>query len=410
MNLRETLEMLNKVVNENKELIKNEESTKQFLILPLLRGLGYDTYSPQEVTPEFTADFHKKNEKVDYAISINREPKIFVEAKSMNSKINRSAPQLSRYFSTFPGVRLGILTNGIEYHFFTDLNDTNIMDSKPFFAFNITNYNEEDFNHLVKFSKNLYDYETIKSLAESLMYSLSFKSVIKEIFENPNDNFIKYVIKERFTFKVTQQFINTARPLVQKCLHESIAEIVSEKFDVSLHNQAEQELSVASTDEISQEVKKVYYSVEELESLGTFEEFNGVKIVQPNTESYKKLLKMSMDEYSVEKGNPLSDFFVSSVLTQGSAFVGYLIGQYTNQQQDTTIYPVRSNEIANFLELNPIVKESGFINARLGFRSNKTTNEKIFYLKSSLTNLSFRDIPNMVSKVENVEKFFSYLQ
>ncbi|HEY4549391.1 MAG TPA: type I restriction endonuclease, partial [Bacillus sp. (in: firmicutes)] len=100
MNLKETLEMLNKVINDDRELIKNEESTKQFLILPLLRGLGYDTYSPKEVTPEFTADFHKKNEKVDYAISINGDPKIFVEAKSMNSKIVKNAPQLSRYFST----------------------------------------------------------------------------------------------------------------------------------------------------------------------------------------------------------------------------------------------------------------------------------------------------------------------
>jgi predicted type IV restriction endonuclease len=410
MNLKETLEMLNKVVNDNRELIKNEESTKQFLILPLLRGLGYDTYSPQEVTPEFTADFHKKNEKVDYAISINREPKIFVEAKSMNTKINKSAPQLSRYFSTFPSVRLGILTNGIEYHFFTDLNDTNIMDSKPFFAFNITNYNEEDFNHLVKFSKNLYDYETIKNLAESLMYSQSFKSVIKEIFENPNDNFIKFVIKERFNFKVTQQFINTARPLVQKCIQESIAEIVSEKFETSIHNQAMEEIAISDIAGNSTGDKKIYYTRDELDSLGTFEEFNGVKIVQPNSESYKKLLKMQKEEYSVEKGNPLSDFFVSSVLTQGSSIVGYLIGQYTNQQEDTTIYPVKSNEIANFIKVNPVVNQLGFINARLGSRSNKNSNEKTYYLKSCLTNLSFRDIPNIVSKVENIDEFFSYLQ
>ena len=181
MNLIETIETLNKVVNDNKDLIKNEESTKQFLILPLLKGLGYDIYSPQEVTPEFTADFHKKNEKVDYAISINGTPKIFVEAKSINHKITKSAPQLSRYFSTFPSVRLGILTNGVDYHFFTDLSNSNIMDSKPFFVFNITNYTDEDFNNLVKFSKNLYDYESIKTMAESLIYFQSFKPVIKEI-------------------------------------------------------------------------------------------------------------------------------------------------------------------------------------------------------------------------------------
>jgi len=405
MNLKETLEMLNKVVNDNKDLIKNEESTKQFLILPLLKGLGYDTYSPQEVTPEFTADFHKKNEKVDYAISINGEPKIFLEAKSMNNKINKSAPQLSRYFSTFPSVRLGILTNGIEYHFFTNLNNPNIMDSQPFFIFNISNYNEEDFNHLVKFSKNLYDHESIKTLAESLMYYQSFKSVIKEIFESPNDDFIKFVIKERFKFKVTQQFINTARPLVQKGIQESLAEIISEKFDVTTQNQVTQE-AATNMEDVQKEEKKTYYSIEEIEALGTFEEFEDIKIVLPNSESYKKLLKVPMEEYSVDKGNPLSDFFISSVLTQGTTIIGYLVGQYINQKEDTKLYAVKSNEIANFLKENPIVEEAGFINARLSSRLNKNTNETTYFLKSCLTNLSFRDIPNLVSKIENVEKFF----
>lgn len=407
MNLKETLEMLNTVVNDNMELINNEESTKQFLILPFIRELGYDTYSPQEVTPEFTADFHKKNEKVDYAISINGEPKIFVEAKAMNSKINKSAPQLSRYFSTFPSVRLGILTNGLEYHFFTDLNNTNIMDSQPFFKFNITDFSEENFNHLVKFSKNLFDYESIKSLAESLMYTQSFKSVIKEIFENPSDDFVKFVIKERFKFKVTQQFINTSRPLVQQCIHEALTEIIRDKFDVS--PQAVQEVATA-VEEKQQEDKKIYYSKEEIESLGTYEEFEGVKVVFPNSNFYRKLLKVPMEEYSVEKGNPLSDFFVSAVLTQGNAIVGYLVGQYTNQQKDTTLYPVKSNEIAKFLKENPIVEESGFINARLGFRSNKNTNEKTYFLKSCLTNLSFRDIPNLVSKVDDIDEFFKNIQ
>lgn len=405
MNLKETLETLNKVVNEHQELIKNEESTKQFLILPLLRGLGYDTYSPQEVTPEFTADFHKKNEKVDYAISINGEPKIFVEAKSINSTITKSAPQLSRYFSTYPNVRLGILTNGVEYHFFTDLNHTNIMDSKPFFVFRITDYTEEDFNHLIKFSKNLYDYESVKNLAESLMYSESFKSVIKEIFENPNDDFIKFVIKERFKFKVTQQFINTARPLVQKSIQEALAEVISEKFGVATNDQ-----TIETLEEMPQEEKKIYYSDEEIESLGTFEDFEGVKVVLPNSESYKKLLTIPQEEYSVEKGNPTSDFFISSVLMQGSAIVGYLAGQYSNQQQDTTLYTVKSNEIANFLKMNPIVEQHGFINARLGSRFNKHTNETTYYLKSCLNNLSFRNIPNLVSKVDDIDVFFRKIQ
>ena len=409
MNLKETLELLKNVINDNRELIKNEESTKQFLILPLLRGLGYDVYNPKEVTPEFTADFHKNKEKVDYAVYINGAPKIFIEAKSLGNKINKSAPQLSRYFSTFPSVRLGILTNGIEYHFFTDLNNANIMDSKPFFIFNINNYTEEDFNHLVKFSRNLYDYDSIKHMAEGLIYFQSFKSVIKEILENPNDDFIKFVIKERFNFKVTQQFINNTRPIIQKCIHEALSEIISEKFEITSNQKVSQE--VASTIEIEQtENKRIYYTSEEIDSLGTFEEFDNVKVVLPNAEVYKKLLKLPEEEYSIEKGNPTSDFFVSSVLMQGNSIVGYLIGQYYNQKQDTTLYAIKSNEIANFLNENSVVKEFGFINARIVIRTNKNANEKLYYLRSCLPNLPFKDIPNLVSKIEDIDDFFKKIR
>ena len=144
--------------------------------------------------------------------------------------------------------------------------------------------------------------------------------------------------------------------------------------------------------------------------MGTFEDYEGVKVVLPSSESYKKLLKIPQEEYSVEKGNPSSDFFISSVLMQGSAIVGYLAGQYTNQQQDTTLYTVKSNEIAHFLKMNPIVEEYGFINARLGSRYNKHTNETTYYLKSCLNNLSFKNIPNLVSKVNDIEGFFDKIQ
>jgi hypothetical protein len=87
-----------------------------------------------------------------------------------------------------------------------------------------------------------------------------------------------------------------------------------------------------------------------------------------------------------------------------------LIGQYYNQQKDTTLYTVKSNEIANFLSENPLVEELGFINARLGSRTNKNTNDKTYYLKSCLTNLSFRDIPNLISKIDDINEFFKKIK
>ena len=155
-----------------------------------------------------------------------------------------------------------------------------------------------------------------------------------------------------------------------KSIQEAISEVISEKFNIDT-SRSSQEIASTSIEGITKEEKKVYYTQDEIDSLGKFEEFEGVTIVLPNPDSYIKLLKLTSEEYSVEKGNPLSDFFISSVVTQGSMIVGYLVGQYVNQMEDIKLYTVKSNEIARFLDENPILKETGFINARLGSRLNK---------------------------------------
>lgn len=47
----------------------NEESTKLFLVLPVLNALGYDVTDPTVVQPEYGADFRDGiSDRVDYAI------------------------------------------------------------------------------------------------------------------------------------------------------------------------------------------------------------------------------------------------------------------------------------------------------------------------------------------------------
>lgn len=77
--------------------ILTEEATKMSLILPFFQLLGYDVFNPTEFCPEFTADVGiKKGEKVDYAILVNNEPVILIEAKSITKKTRQTQ------FSAFP--------------------------------------------------------------------------------------------------------------------------------------------------------------------------------------------------------------------------------------------------------------------------------------------------------------------
>ena len=86
-----------------------------------------------EFIPEYTADTGtKKGEKVDYAIVQNQNPLMIIEVKPANVELNtKHLNQLFRYF-TVTKARFGILTNGIVYKFYSDLEEINKMDLIPF--------------------------------------------------------------------------------------------------------------------------------------------------------------------------------------------------------------------------------------------------------------------------------------
>lgn len=128
-----------------KEIVKNEEQTKMALIVPFLSFLGYDIYNPEEVIPEYSADFGvKSGEKVDYAISIDGELKVLLEAKAYGIKLGMAqVGQLYRYFSV-TNVGIAILTDGVTYKVYSDTIKPNVMDSEPILEFNLSELTDND--------------------------------------------------------------------------------------------------------------------------------------------------------------------------------------------------------------------------------------------------------------------------
>ena len=137
------------------EHIKTEEATKTSFVMPFIQALGYNVFDPTEVVPEYTADVGtKKGEKVDYAIVRDGRPIILIEAKSATSNLNEEhASQLFRYFSVTEA-RFGILTNGLQYRFYADLEKENHMDEKPFLIIDILNFDSRPMSQLKKFTKS----------------------------------------------------------------------------------------------------------------------------------------------------------------------------------------------------------------------------------------------------------------
>ena len=139
MDFNESLAQFIKRVESLKDSIQTEEATKTAIIMPFFSLLGYDVFNPNEFAPEYTADVGiKKGEKVDYAILQEGVPVVIIEAKVISRSLEKQDSQLFRYFSTTPA-KIAILTNGLRYRFFTDLENQNRLDVVPFLDFNLLN-------------------------------------------------------------------------------------------------------------------------------------------------------------------------------------------------------------------------------------------------------------------------------
>ena len=118
--------------------------------MPFIRALGFDVFDLTHVVPEYTADVGlKKGEKVDYALKIDDAVVMLIEAKPISVDLGKTAyRQLYRYFGTETGAKIGILTNGVQVWFFTDIDAPNKMDKRPFFTFDFESYDDDDVKEL----------------------------------------------------------------------------------------------------------------------------------------------------------------------------------------------------------------------------------------------------------------------
>lgn len=235
-------EQLNKFVERIEKIrnnISTEEATKTSLIMPFFSLLGYDVFNPDEFTPEYIADVGiKKGEKVDYAIILDGEVKILIEAKAVTEDLKKHSSQLFRYFGTSKA-KLAILTNGISYKFYTDLDETNKMDSTPFLDIDLLNLNENGINELKKFCKDNFNTETIISTASDLKYSNSIEKVLNEEFSSPSDDFIKFILSKGVYEGVkTQNIIDKYRPILKKSLVSFINDFVNQRLQSALNSNA----------------------------------------------------------------------------------------------------------------------------------------------------------------------------
>ncbi len=154
----------------------DEPATKQAVVLPILKALGWNPFDVNEVWPEYKVG----DKRVDYALRHKGKNKVFIEVKKVGEDLEKHQEQLLNY-SFQEGVKLAVLTNGISWWFYLPLREGS-WEQRKFYTVEIY---EQDTRDIVKrfedfLSKNNVILDKAVENAESLYESKQRRQIIKE--------------------------------------------------------------------------------------------------------------------------------------------------------------------------------------------------------------------------------------
>jgi len=179
----ELLQVLEKVIHNIKNLPTGIEKAVEFhVIMPILQALHWDCFDPQIVKPQYQIG----NGRVDFALLYNGKPWVFIEAKSLGTKLDEFHAQT--IFYAFQGeAEIAVLTNGESWFFYLPRERGN--------------WQERQFLRV-----NLYD-QNIEDIEKNFMCFLSFESITSgESVRRAKDRLIEKQRKKKISVTLHKAF------------------------------------------------------------------------------------------------------------------------------------------------------------------------------------------------------------
>ena len=286
--------------DNNSRPLQTEEAAKTALVLPFIQALGYDVFDHSQVVPEFTADFGtRQGEKVDYAIMHGGEPAIIIECKKADDELRvERVSQLSRYFGT-TSAHIGILTGGMEYKFFSDLNSENVMDREPFLEIDVRNLKERDLAELQRFAAGQFDLDNVREAARELLYTTGMRAYLEELYEQPDEAFVTLMARRVFTQgNLTSQRRDSFAPMVRRTFHSFVNDHINRHLGNAMVRQSAIESDALPVDENDQPAGP---GVQDTEQRGgdivtTVEEQEGYELVRGLVSDVVEASRVTMND------------------------------------------------------------------------------------------------------------------
>ena len=210
------------------KLSDNESKTRDYLIEPFFNLLGFNKMD------HYSHEYSLRNSKgsvrkVDMVVTLNgKNPIMLIECKKATSNLTKSHfNQLSKYFDHHKESKIGILTNGVVYEFYTvKWNNTKSLSEKPFLVFDLRDFTRSDLEDIAHFHLQLFNVKDILDISEETYFLNDFNIALTKTLFPASDELLKMIYQNMGGKRSTESVNKRLRKLLNSVsLHESIEKI-----------------------------------------------------------------------------------------------------------------------------------------------------------------------------------------
>lgn len=220
MTLADRIERIRSKAEEQLRALNTRERTKHALLLPFLDALGYDVFDVLEVTPTATVSVGPDEEEIDYAINRDGTPIMLFECAAANTDLVDYDSRPFFECLSAAEAKIGVLTNGLVYRFFTDLGEENIGATDPLIEFNLLDYEAEDLRGLEQLRKSVLDVETVLTAACELKYRTPLSRYLNRQHDAPDEEFVQFMAERVYEGEAPESVQVRFRSVVRKALED----------------------------------------------------------------------------------------------------------------------------------------------------------------------------------------------
>jgi hypothetical protein len=216
------------------EKCTNEAQTRMYLIEPLLEILGYSRIDERDMLTEINAGWGQKNDKADLGLIVKgKDPEIIIECKKFGKRLtDKEASQLNSYFINTKNSRIGVLTNGTEWRFYTinEIEKESKLFQIPFLVIDFTEIDDSKIELFAQFHKNATDIKVIVEEAQDFFFLQGFNDALTEELLNPSDDFVKAVFSRMAGKRMNDNIKDKLRSLINSSsIQQALPKLIEEE-------------------------------------------------------------------------------------------------------------------------------------------------------------------------------------